>query len=99
MGETMSRLADLKKKLRARENTSGYEKNCEAIRAEIARLENPPVTTVEDSEPVAAGIPQRSWPSIGQARVVYRDAVTGRMVSKDYADANPDTTIRQEYDL
>lgn len=33
------RLASLRKKLKARENTPGYEKNCESIRAEIAKLE------------------------------------------------------------
>jgi hypothetical protein len=86
----MSRIAALKAKLRARENTPGYEKNCEAIRAEIARLEtSPPPEDLTTSEDVAAGVP----------RVIYRDAGTGRIVSKDYADANPDTTIRQEYDL
>jgi hypothetical protein len=34
------RLASLRAKLKAREKTPGYEKNCEEIRAEIARLEN-----------------------------------------------------------
>lgn len=29
------------------------------------------------------------------ARYVYRSAITGRFVSKAYADANPDTTVRQ----
>ena len=33
------RLTALKAKLRARESTQGYEENCKAIRAEIARLE------------------------------------------------------------
>lgn len=33
------RLASLRKKLKAREGTPGYEKNCEDIRAEIVRLE------------------------------------------------------------
>lgn len=30
-----------------------------------------------------------------QRRYVYRDAVTGHFVSRDYAEANPATTIRQ----
>lgn len=34
------RLASLRAKLKAREKVAGYEKNCEALRAEIARLEN-----------------------------------------------------------
>lgn len=36
---TGSRLMKLRRKLAAREGTPGYEKNCEALRAEIARLE------------------------------------------------------------
>lgn len=36
----MMRIDDLKKKLAARQGVPGYEKNCEALRAEIARLEN-----------------------------------------------------------
>lgn len=34
------RLASLKKKLAARDGKSEYKKNCEALREEIARLEN-----------------------------------------------------------
>lgn len=34
------RLASLRKKLKAREGKKEYAKNCEEIRAEIARLEN-----------------------------------------------------------
>jgi hypothetical protein len=33
------RLASLRKKLEARDGKPGFEKNCEAIRAEIAKLE------------------------------------------------------------
>lgn len=33
------RLASLRRKLEARKDTPGYEKNCEKIRAEIAKLE------------------------------------------------------------
>ena len=34
-----TRILELQRKLRNRENTPGYEKNCEKIRAEIKRLE------------------------------------------------------------
>ncbi len=34
------RLAALRKKLKAREGKSEYSKNCEELRAEIARIEN-----------------------------------------------------------
>lgn len=34
-----SRIEKLRAKLAGRENVPGYEKNCEALRAEIARLE------------------------------------------------------------
>lgn len=33
------RLASLRAKLKARDKVPGYEKNCDAIRAEIAKLE------------------------------------------------------------
>ena len=36
---TGTRILELQRKLRQRENTPGYEKNCEEIRAEIKRLE------------------------------------------------------------
>lgn len=36
----MSRLEDLKRKVKAREGSKEYEKNCEEIRKEIARIEN-----------------------------------------------------------
>lgn len=29
-------------------------------------------------------------------RYIYRSAVTGRFVSKAYAEAHPDTTVRQK---
>ena len=34
------RLASLRKKLKAREGKKEYEKNCEELRKEIARIEN-----------------------------------------------------------
>jgi len=40
--KTGTRLVQLRDKLNAREGISEYEKNCEAIRAEIARLEQAP---------------------------------------------------------
>ena len=33
-----------------------------------------------------------------EPRTVYRSAVTGRFVSKAYAEAHPDTTIKQAVD-
>lgn len=36
------RLADLRAKLKKRENVKGFERNCAAIREEIARLESLP---------------------------------------------------------
>lgn len=36
---TGTRILVLRKKLAARENTPGYEKNCQKIREEIARIE------------------------------------------------------------
>lgn len=39
MTNESERLASLRKKLKARDKVPGYEKNCEEIRAEIARLE------------------------------------------------------------
>lgn len=37
----MTRLEKLRARLAAREGVPGYEKNCEALRAEIARLDQP----------------------------------------------------------
>lgn len=39
MTEETSRLASLRKKLKAREGKKEYEKNCEEIRKEIAKIE------------------------------------------------------------
>jgi hypothetical protein len=38
MNQESERVASLRKKLAARKDVPGYEKNCEAIRAEIQRL-------------------------------------------------------------
>lgn len=51
--EKGTRIMQLRRKLRARTDpdgkpTPGYEKNCEAIRAEIKRLENASLTTIAD---------------------------------------------------
>lgn len=43
-----SRLDDLKRKLAARQDKSGYEKNCEMLRAEIERLS--PVASPDNQE-------------------------------------------------
>ena len=29
-------------------------------------------------------------------RVIYRSAITGKFVSREYAEAHPDTTIKQQ---
>lgn len=34
-----------------------------------------------------------------QTRKIYRDAGTGRLVSKDYAEANPATTVSETVEL
>jgi hypothetical protein len=39
MSKEQPRLASLRAKLKARDKVPGFEKNCEAIRAEIQRLE------------------------------------------------------------
>lgn len=39
MTEDSPRLASLRQKLKARDKKPGYEKNCEKLRAEIARRE------------------------------------------------------------
>lgn len=30
-----------------------------------------------------------------KTRIIYRSAITGRIVTKDYAEKNPSTTIKQ----
>ena len=42
---TGTRLIALRSKLKAREGVAGYEKNCEELRKEIARLEPSTLTT------------------------------------------------------
>ena len=53
LSETGTRLLALRQKLKARDGKPGYEKNCEAIRAEISRLERAtarPADTIADSD-------------------------------------------------
>ena len=59
---TGTRLVKLRQKLAARAGVPGYEKNCEALRAEIARLEGSTVASKsgERSEPVKAGNGRRA---------------------------------------
>ena len=55
------------------------------------------------------GLPVPHLPSVSQEtpmpkkpktyKYVYRSAVTGKMVSKAFAEANPDTTVRQKVQL
>lgn len=47
---TGTRILELQRKLRNREDTPGYEKNCEEIRAEIKRLEG---MTTQPTKPTA----------------------------------------------
>jgi hypothetical protein len=54
------RLTRLRNKLAAREGLAGYEKNCEALRAEIARLEQSTLrptnfTTSEETPEASSG--------------------------------------------
>lgn len=51
---TGARLLTLRRKLAARDGVPGYEKNCEALRAEIARLERS--TIPEPSETTTGGV-------------------------------------------
>ena len=56
-----TRLDSLRKKLAARDGTPGYEKNCEALRLEIARLEGSTVTpATETTSPEPAEKPKRA---------------------------------------
>jgi hypothetical protein len=48
-----SRIETLQKKLKAREGQSGFEKNCQAIRQEIARLTTIP--SKQNAPAVASG--------------------------------------------
>lgn len=60
MGLKMARIDDLRKKLAARDGVSGYKKNCEALRTEIARLEQAPAPSAEEME--------TAWKSAEDAR-------------------------------
>lgn len=55
-----TRLDSLRKKLAARDGISGYKKNCEALRLEIARLEQ---VQAPDAEAIEA-----AWKSAEEAR-------------------------------
>jgi hypothetical protein len=34
---------------------------------------------------------------MSKPKIVYRDAITGRFVTRAFAEANPSTTVRHEY--
>ena len=51
--ETGTRLLRLRQKLAARTGVPGYEKNCEVIQAEIARLESTTLSTPKQTAPAA----------------------------------------------
>lgn len=56
-----NRLDSLRKKLAARDGIPGYKKNCEALRAEIARLEGSTVQpATETTSPEASEKPKRA---------------------------------------
>jgi hypothetical protein len=46
----MTRIEELKAKLRAREGKAGYEKNCEMLKAEIERLTPKPKEEPDNAE-------------------------------------------------
>lgn len=45
---------------------------------------------VEEASSLAANLPEPL-----KKQVVYRDAVTGKFVTKEYAEANPKTTVKE----
>jgi hypothetical protein len=94
-----TRLTRLRAKLAARTDSTGaalvgYEKNTDALRAEIARLENMNLTTVAD-EPEASEV-DPDPPAVASRRKSgkrYRSAETGRFITPDEAYDNPATTV------
>ncbi len=50
------RLEELRRKLAARKGQKPYKKNCEAIQAEISRLENILLNAKENPDPIVAAI-------------------------------------------
>ena len=57
-----NRLADLRRKLAARKGQKPYKKNCEAIQAEISRLENILLNATENPDGHNADAPETSSP-------------------------------------
>lgn len=87
MGRFMSqRLEILRKKLAARQGRPGYEKNCEALQAEIARLEHVPIQQLDD---------QCEQPKRTTKRKRYRSAESGQFVKREVAEENPATTVSE----
>lgn len=84
---TGSRLMRLRQKLSARVGTPGYEKNCEALRAEIARLEGLTMTPKNEEQPKPTKKPQP-----GKR---HRSAKSGEFVTEEEAAAEPDTTVSE----
>lgn len=92
------RLEKLRKKLKARTGKPGLEKNCEALKAEIAKqtlaasvasgkLENLAMTQQLDDNPEKSRAPKEPKR--------YRSAETGEFVTKQEADENPSTTVSE----
>jgi hypothetical protein len=86
----MSRIDDLKRKLAARQGIPGYEKNVAEIQTEIARLEALPKALLPEGEEV------QSVASKPKKTKRARSAKSGEFVSKDFAAANPDTTVEEK---
>lgn len=86
---TGARLISLRQKLSARENVPGYEKNCEALRAEIARLEGSTIQPPEETTMTA----KDDKPKKPAKR--HRSAKSGEFVSPEEAAAEPDTTVSE----
>lgn len=79
-----SRLDTLRNKLRAREGIPGYEKNCQVLKAEIARLETKPVFDDQTKAPKKTAKGKR-----------YRSAESGQFVKREVAEENPATTVSE----
>jgi hypothetical protein len=80
------RLEILRKKLAARQGRPGYEKNCEALQAEIARLEHVPPEDIQQLD---------DQPKRTKKRKRYRSAESGQFVEREVAEENPATTVSE----
>jgi septal ring factor EnvC (AmiA/AmiB activator) len=72
------RLLKLRKKLAARDGLPGFKKNCEALRAEIARLEQIPAPSPEQME--------KAWEAAEAARKSETDTTSPTKADSDGDD-------------